>query len=130
MKKTLLLIITIATIISCSNESSNVEQSLYGTWNLINKQGGMATINEDYSEGEVKWSFNKFNSNLTVVNKDENRRFKLVSGTYSYSLDNDGSTQILYLDDDVYNRLVVVSLNERLVISDDQIHGFSAEFKK
>ncbi len=127
-----LLIIGIGLLTSCGNDDNDLPQetTFDGTWNLINVHGGLASVNRDYSKGEVKWIFNKTDNTLSVQNKFGNdNAFMLQSGFYTFKIEQNGETQILFVDSNDY-RMVILSMDNNLIISDDLNDGFTAEFKR
>jgi len=129
---TLLMIVGIGFLTSCNNndDDSSQKKSINGTWYLTNVRGGLASINNDYSKGDVKWTFNQTNAILTVENKiGNNNTFYLHSGTYSFNIEDDEETQILFVDNNDY-RMVILSIENSLIITDDSNDGFTAEFKR
>ena len=129
---TLFMIVVIGLLSSCKSDDHVIEPDITidGTWNLKNVHGGLASINYDYKKGDVKWTFNEINKTLTVVNKMGNdNAFILHSGIYQYIIDRNGNSQVLFVNNNDY-RMVILSLNKNLVISDDMLDGFTAQFNK
>lgn len=65
------------------------ENSLKGTWYLIQSKGGFAGINESIPHGEIKWTFDIENQILAVENnfKNSSSAYTVVkSGNYDYSV--------------------------------------------
>ncbi|MBJ7879599.1 hypothetical protein [Gelidibacter salicanalis] len=97
----LLLIVGIGFLNSCNNDDddSSQEKSINGTWYLTNIRGGLGSMNNDYSIGDVKWTFDQTNSILIVENKIGNSNsFYLHSGTYSFNIVENEETQIFFID--------------------------------
>ena len=129
---TFLLITGIGLFSSCKNDDNDLpqEKTINGTWNLINVHGGLASINKSYSKGDVKWIFNQTDSTLSVQNKIGNdNAFRLHSGSYTFNIEQNGDTQVLFVDNHD-NRMVILSIDNNLIISDDMNDGFTAEFKR
>ena len=129
---TLLLFVGIGLLISCAEDENDLssEITINGTWDLINVRGGLASSNINYSKGDVKWIFDQTDSTLSVQNKVGNdKAFMLHSGSYDFSIGLNAGTQILFVDNDDH-RMVILSLDNNLIISDDMNDGFTAEFKK
>lgn len=128
----LLLIIGIGLLISCDNDDNDIpqEKTINGTWNLINVRGGFAPVNINYSKGDVKWIFNRTDSTLFIQNKIGNdNAFMLHTGFYNFNIERDGDTQVIFVDEDDY-RIVILSLDNNLIITNDMSDGFTAEFKR
>lgn len=129
---TILLFIGIGFFISCNDndDNSTQQETISGTWNLINVRGGLAGINNNYSKGDIKWAFDQTNAILTVENKiGNNNAFYLHNGIYSFNIEDDQETKILFIDNNDY-RLVILSIDNSLIITDDFNDGFTAEFKR
>jgi len=129
---TLFLVVGITFLASCSNDnnSPSPEQLIDGTWYLTNVSGGLASISVDYQRGDIKWIFNQTNNSLTVENYLGNDDgFMLNSGVYDYSIEQKSETQIIFVDEDDY-RMVILSMGNNLIITDDLNDGFTAEFKR
>lgn len=128
---TLLIIVGIGFLTSCSNDdNSSQENTINGTWNLTNVRGGLASIDNDYSKGDIKWTFDQTSAILTVENKIGNDNgFYLHSGTYSFNIEDDNENQILFVDNDDF-RMVILSIDKNLIITDDFNDGFIAKFKR
>lgn len=128
----LLIIIGIGFITSCSNIDDHLEpeKAIDGTWNLINKKGGLASFNIDYQKGDIKWTFSESNNTLIVVNNIGNENaFHLHSGTYNFDIEQNGESQVLFVNDNDY-RMVILSIDQNLTITDAMNDGFTAEFIK
>lgn len=129
---TLLLILGIGLLTNCDNDDNDLpqEKTINGTWNLINVRGGLASINKGYSKGDVKWIFNQSDSTLSVQNKVGNdNAFMLYTGSYTFNIEQNGGAQVIFVDNQDY-RMVILSLDNNLIISDDMNDGFTAEFNK
>lgn len=133
MKKnilTLFLFIAIGFFASCGNDSDDLpqEKTINGTWNLKNVRGGFASTNVNYSKGDIKWIFNQADSTLSVQNKIGNdNSFMLLSGSYTFNIEQNGETQILFVDNGDY-RIIILSMDINLIVTDGMNDGFTAEF--
>lgn len=117
---------------SCESDDNDLpqEKTIIGTWNLINVRGGLASISKNYANGDVKWTFNQTDSTLSVQNKIGNDdAFMLLSGLYTFAIEQHGKTQVLFANNKDY-RMVILSMDNNLIISDDMNDGFTAEFKR
>ncbi len=105
---TFLLLFTSALFIGCNNDddaSKTETNSIEGTWNLKNVSGGLLGVILDYSPGDVTWTFDESNGTLVVVNSfdvtapDLQSTFSgLETGTYSFAIIPNGSSQYLSID--------------------------------
>ncbi|MBD1398480.1 hypothetical protein H9Q13_15010 [Pontibacter sp. JH31] len=128
----LLMVVGIGLMTSCKRDDNDPapEITINGTWNLKSVRGGLASINREYKKGDVKWIFNETNKTLTVANNIGNdNAYMLPSGTYQYNIDQTGKSQVLLVNNTDY-RMVILSIDQNLVISDDMLDGFTGEFNK
>ena len=127
----LFIIFGVGFLISCNNDDNSLqENTINGTWNLTNVRGGLASINNNYSKGDIKWTFDQATTILTVENKIGNDNgFYLNSGTYSFNIEDDNENQILFVDNGYY-RMVILSFDKNLIITDGFDDGFTAEFER
>ena len=128
---TILIIIGIGFLTSCNNDDVDIpEKTINGTWNLRNVKGGLASINNDYQKGDIQWTFNPINNTLTVANNIGNdKAFTLHSGTYQFNIEQNVESQILFVSNNDY-RMVILSMDQNLIITDDMNDGFTAEFNR
>jgi hypothetical protein len=133
MKKLLFLLVFIPLVFACSDDESNQTETLNGIWNLKNVSGGLAGINIDYNQGDVKWSFNLENNTLIVENNiittgPEDIYAGLESGTYNIEITQSGEIQTLFINNT--ERGVLILLNDNLKIDDRFADGFITEFER
>jgi hypothetical protein len=134
MKKLLFLLVFIPLVFACSDDESNQTETLNGIWNLKNVSGGLAGINIDYNQGDVKWSFNLENNTLIVENNiittgPEDIYAGLESGTYNIEITQSGEIQTLFINNT--ERGVLILLNDNLKIDDGlYADGFITEFER
>lgn len=127
-----LFVSVIGFVTSCAKDDNALpqENTINGTWNLINVHGGMTSTNINYSKGDVKWIFNQADSTLSVQNKIGNdNSFMLHSATYTFNIEQNGETQVLFVDNNDY-RMIILSIDNSLIINDNLADGFTAEFKR
>ena len=101
-----------------------------GRWSV---SGGLAGINIDYNQGDVKWSFNLENNTLIVENNiittgPEDIYAGLESGTYNIEITQSGEIQTLFINNT--ERGVLILLNHNLKIDDRFADGFITEFER
>ena len=99
-----MLLLSLATFTSCDKDDDNIreEETLYGTWNLSRVSGGLS-FNEEFSPGEVVWTFKEEDNELVVENSFEGDEFEesftgFSSGSYDYEVKESGGFQILYVE--------------------------------
>lgn len=127
-----LLLVGLGLSTSCNNDDNDLpqEKTINGTWNLINVRGGLGSINKNYVIGDVKWAFDQTDSTLSVQNSTGNdNAFMLLSGLYTFTIEQNGETQVLFANNKDY-RMVILSIDNNLIITDDFNDGFTAEFKR
>ncbi|HIG90007.1 MAG TPA: hypothetical protein EYQ45_03385 [Flavobacteriaceae bacterium] len=134
MKKLLYIFLGLSLMFGCSDDESNQTETLNGIWNLKNVSGGLAGINIDYNQGDVKWSFNLENNTLIVENNiittgPEDIYAGLESGTYNIEITQSGEIQTLFINNT--ERGVLILLNDNLKIDDGlTADGFITEFER
>lgn len=91
MKKIqLLCLFAIMILLGCNNDDDNRnDTSLQGTWKLIEVNGTIAGIRDQFEPGVIQWNFNTSNHTFTVVNNntDESKQDIFDSGTYGYFIE-------------------------------------------
>tara|TARA_B100001105_G_scaffold241774_1_gene221423 strand:+ start:641 stop:1042 length:402 start_codon:yes stop_codon:yes gene_type:complete len=133
MKKLLYIFLGLSLMFGCSDDESNQTETLNGIWNLKNVSGGLAGINIDYNQGDVKWSFNLENNTLIVENNiittgPEDIYAGLESGTYNIEITQSGEIQTLFINNT--ERGVLILLNDNLKIDEGFADGFITEFER
>jgi hypothetical protein len=121
--KILILITCFGFVLSCSDDDDiqSTNNSSSGSWYLRNVSGGIAGINIDYSQNEVKWTFESSDSTLEVVNNiistgPESIYAGPQSGTYSYSIQTIDGNERLFVDSE--NKGVMLIQNDSLFLDD------------
>lgn len=91
MKKIqLLCLFAIMILLGCNNDDDNRnDTSLQGTWKLIEVNGTIAGIRDQFEPGTIQWNFNTSNHTFTVVNNntDESKQDVFESGNYGYFIE-------------------------------------------
>ncbi|MBZ9629757.1 hypothetical protein LB465_03115 [Salegentibacter sp. LM13S] len=96
----LIILVTLFISFSCSTDDKIKEGDLLnGSWNLSALYGQIPG-SEEFSPGEVVWTFSEESNELIVVNNIEQRLSSLESGTYSYEVLENGESQILYVQEE------------------------------
>ncbi|MGJ8591857.1 MAG: hypothetical protein ACSHXF_04880 [Aquaticitalea sp.] len=88
-------------LVSCSDDDDNSTQlSHTTTWNLTHVFGGFAGIDQTLPSGLVQWTFDSETDMLTVVNNNTDEMVVdfFDSGTYPYSIQNDGTNDLITID--------------------------------
>ncbi|SDE25353.1 hypothetical protein SAMN05421636_104118 [Pricia antarctica] len=128
---TLLVVLGFALMASCEDDDNDLpqEKTINGTWNLVNVHGGFGSVNINYSKRDIKWIFNQADSTLSVQNNIGNdNAFVLHSGYYNFNLEPSGETQILFVDNDY--RMIILSMDNNLILTENANDGFTAEFTR
>ena len=123
---------------SCNNDNDNQnetdEHAIHGTWNLSNVTGGFVGIDIDYNLGEVVWTFNDTNNQLTIENNimttgPEDIYAGLDSGNYTYEIQELADAEVLYIDG---NMRGVISISNTTLTIDDGVaaDGFLTTFER
>ena len=108
---TSLIFIVILTSCSIKNEDDK-PQVVRSEWHLKNVSGGLAGVNNDFDFNQVIWVFNESQGSLTVLNNNTNAvEDGLDSGTYNYSLLDDGNNTFLIIDDNEFGGLIILNNN-------------------
>ena len=88
MKVNLFLATMCAFAISCNNTDDNnpTPQNVEGTWRLASVRGGIAGINDEFSDGSIVWTF-ETGGNISVLNSntDESKQDLIETGDYVYT---------------------------------------------
>ncbi len=108
-------------------DTSNIQ----GTWNLINVNGGLAGIDDAFDKGQIEWIFNA--SDVQVINKntDKEKQDAFESGTYPYSVIDEGNQSYWSLQVNEINLGAITFLSqEKLVVDQRAVDGFQYIFEK
>jgi len=134
--KFLASVIFIVILTSCSiNSDNNNPQVVRTEWHLKNVSGGVGGVNDDFAISEVIWIFNETLSKLTVTNNntDTSKEDGLDSGTYTYSLIEEGSNTFLVVDDHEIGSLTLPTnqliIDENLTSNGTGADGFIYTFQ-
>lgn len=101
-----LLCFIVGLITSCSTTTTSIDNqnnTINGSWHLKNVSGGLMGINIDYQPGDVKWTFDTTTNTLAVENTiittgPEDLYAGLDTGTYTYEIQVEETTQTLYIN--------------------------------
>ena len=133
--KFLTSLILFVIITSCSiNNDDDKPQVVRSEWHLKNVSGGLAGVNNDFDFKQVIWVFNELQGSLTVLNNNTNDvEDGLDSGTYNYSLLDDGNNTFLIIDDNEFGGLIILNNNltidQNLTITGTGADGFIYSFQ-
>lgn len=124
MKSTILFLLLIVTLTSCSNDDTpiliNDPNSEESSWTMTNIYGGFAGIDDDYESGEIIWNFDKEAQVLTVDNSigdDAPITSGLDSGNYDYHVESEEEIDYLFIDG--YNSGEYTVDSDTLIIDQD-----------
>lgn len=127
--KFLASVIFIVVLTSCSISSDNNNTQVVRTeWHLKNVSGGIEGVNDDFNYNIVVWTFDETLNTLTVSNNntDTSKEDGLDSGTYTYSLIEEGSNTFLVVDDHEIGSLTL-STNELIIDENSTSNGNGAD---
>ena len=136
MKKSILFFTTFiffTVVTSCStNSNSSTTDSFAGAWKLVNVNGTIAGINNNFPLGMITWNFNSNNQTVTVVNNntDPNLWDVLETGTYNYQFINNPDLpcgESIKIDGVEYGCYTFA--NDSLVIDQSITDGFAITLK-
>ncbi len=102
------LALTCGVLASCKKEDKTkapevVPTSVTGAYSLKNVSGGLLGANVNFTEEEVKWSFDATTDTLWVKNSVDSTDARysysyLPSGTYNFEFQTQGTQQLLFID--------------------------------
>ena len=103
-------------LVGCSSDKDSEKDPIDGIWDVSNISGGFAGINDDYSPGIIRWSFNTKNSKLTIANTNTTNTIYdgFESGEYPYSVIRIDKTLYLEINGQEFGG-VVISQNELII---------------
>lgn len=133
--KFLISLILIVIIASCSiNNDDDKPQVVRSEWHLKNVSGGLAGVNNDFDFNQVIWVFNELQGLLTVLNNNTNAvEDGLDSGTYSYSMLDDGTNTFLIIDNSEFGGLTItnnnLTIDQNLTSTGTSADGFIYSFQ-
>ncbi|HLT33153.1 MAG TPA: hypothetical protein VKZ98_05130 [Aquaticitalea sp.] len=113
-----------------SDDDSNTPLPNTVTWNLTKVEGSIAGVTHTFPTGLIHWTFNEDTNTLVVVNNNtDDSLFDFYdSGTYSYSVENNGTDAIVTIED---VELGAVTVTQDELIIDEQIDdGFVLTFTR
>lgn len=114
--KPIIYIILIFAFASCSLNSENNPQVVRSEWHLRNVSGGLSGVNNDFEFNTVIWTFNESLESINVENNNTNPAIEdgFDTGTYSYSLMDDGDHIFISIEDNEIGSLTFTS-NELVI---------------
>lgn len=137
MKRNLIVMLffTIAlTGCSLSNDDDVIKVEIL--WNLTNVRGGIDGVNNNFEINDIIWSFDQETATLTVTNTntDDSVEDGLDSGSYSYSITNDGTHFFLLINDTEYGSFTTseteLIIDQNITTSGTGADGFIYKFEK
>lgn len=124
--KILIAILLVATIASCSSDNDdNVQITQINSWNLARVTGGFAGVDQTFPAGLIVWTFNGDTEMVVVVNNntDDTLNDFFDSGTYPYTIENDGTDDVISINGIDFG---VISETENELLLDHQVDdGFT-----
>lgn len=114
-------------LLSCSKENLELNGSLLGTWNLVNKSGGFVGANCDYQVGDQIWVFSEAEFfATTTTTSTETACDNFFEGTFTYSILDTLDKQFLLLNGGELGR-IYLSNNELTLDQNEGSRGFGAD---
>lgn len=140
LHKLIVFIFSCFTLVNCCNDEDNSTQetpqnhAIHGSWNLTNVSGGFVGIDIDYTLGEVIYTFNDTNQQLHIENNilttgPEDIYAGLDSGTYTYEIENNGETEMLYINQTLKGTILIFE-NTLSIDEDISADGFLYTFNR
>jgi len=120
-KLILLLIITFGTLLSCTIDDDDTP-TIAGAWQVKNISGGLAGIDDTYTQGTIKWTFNSQNFTLTVVNNNPLNTTiydGFAPGIYSYSITKNNDSSYLVIEGNEFGESTLTVQN--LIINQNKL---------
>ncbi|REH43901.1 hypothetical protein C7448_1127 [Tenacibaculum gallaicum] len=102
---TLLLFLSATLFINCNSDNEIPQaETINGTWNLKNVNGGFTGVDVNYENETVTWQFNAKTETLTVKstlinNGPQSTYLPLQSGTYNYYLSEANGKTFVHIKD-------------------------------
>ena len=134
MKTAFYLFVLALLVVSCNSDDAeqNNTAALEGPWSLVNVEGGIAGVDDDFDIGLIIWNFDSY-TQLTVTNNNTvNVVFDgLPSGIYEYRHLTSGQGDTSFLDIvDVSGFRFISSSSSQFVLYDGMVDGFLLTFRK
>jgi hypothetical protein len=131
MKTTLFIlsILLLTSVTSChSNDDSNSDYGLEGEWNLTHVSGGLVGVDKSFEPGLIVWTFNESTGNMIVVNNSEDGFSMFQSGTYSFSIQDEGDYNSITIDGMAFGSIEI--FQNQVKIDQMVADGFLLELTK
>jgi hypothetical protein len=87
MRKILFTLLIIGTITSCSDNDSELTDTLNGKWSLILSECTGCSGNQTYNPSDYTYTFD-LNTNKVVITKEQNVPIQHLAGTYDITVNN------------------------------------------
>ena len=106
------------------------------TWHLVQTNGGIQGVNDQFELGTIVWTFYENTGNLIVNNQntDANKQDFLDSGTYTYSLETIEGQNFITIDGTEYGEITIrpneFIIDENTKSTGDGADGFIYTFEK
>lgn len=138
--KLLILLVSLPFCFACNDDDDSnttpINSSLDGSWNLVHVSGGFGGEDNEFEEGLITWTFNESEGTITVVNNNPADLYDaLGTGTYTYDLmpveSMSCNTSLnVTLDDMILNFGCMTIVNNDMTISNLESDGYLHTFKR
>ena len=132
MKATLFLcsLMLLISIAGCNAESedSNANYGLDGHWNLTHVAGGIDGRNLVFDPGVIIWTFDENTGMVTIANTSENVLSVFQSGSYPFSIENNGNQKSITIDGMHFGSFVL--FQDQIFINQQVADGILLELTK
>lgn len=110
--KTILFVFSILLLSSTAgcnsnDDDSNTDYGLEGQWNLTHIAGGIDGRDLIFDPGVIIWTFNEDTGMVTIVNTSENGLSVFQSGTYPFSIEDEGDHKSITIDGIYFESFVI-----------------------
>ena len=134
----LILLSSIFMLTSCSldNDNTDAPEIILVTWHLIETNGGIAGINDQFNLDTIIWSFSGANGSLVVENNNttDTKQDLLDSGIYSFTISTINEENFIFIDDIEYGQITIVTdgftIDENNRTNGQLADGFVYTFQK
>lgn len=140
MKLNLLACICFLTLFTSCNTESNISEETINyreEWHLIETNGGVSGITDEFELNTIIWEFDGTNNTLTInnLNTDDTKEDCLDTGTYTYIEEAVGGLLYLTINDTEYGLVTFTSVGD-FTLDGTQLStgsvsdGFTYDFKR
>lgn len=111
------------------SKDTSIENQIQQKWDLINVNGGLAGLNENFPQGAITWDFGR--SEVTIVNNNSQQNAiydGLETGTYEYAINEVNDFKTLVVDGQDLGGVSIS--NDELIVDQRAVDGFQLRFQK